>query len=151
MGSRHVPLSGVSGGVAVFAERSGNCLFVGWHAASEPRRDHFFVGLGLRRLATRDTSGLGAGRMVAAHDRTSARRATRRGGVAVAEENAALGESVHIRSIRRTRRVDVVAFHLLPTEVVDEHENDVRSGCGVGGNGQSEAEAEEGAFDHGGC
>ena len=67
----------------------------------------------------------------------------------MAEENAALRKSVHIRCIRRTRRIDVVAFQLLPTEVVDEHQNDVRSGCGVGGNGQSEAEAEEGAFDHG--
>jgi hypothetical protein len=60
----------------------------------------------------------------------------------MAEENATLGESVDIRSIRWARRVDVVALRLLPTEVVGEYENDIRSGCGVGGNGQSKAEGE---------
>ena len=144
-----MPLSGVPGFVAIFAKRSGDRLLIRRHAPTEPWRDHFLVRLGPRRIATHNTSGLGAGGMVAAHDRASARRAARSGRIRMAEENAALRKSVHIRCIRRTRRIDVVAFQLLPTEVVGEHENDVRRRCGVGGNGQSEAEAKQSAFDHG--
>ena len=145
----HVPLSGVPGFVAIFAKRSGDRLLIRRHAPAEPRCDHSLLRVPPRRIATGDMGGLGAGGMVAAHDGASARCATRSGRIRMAEENATLGESVHIRSIRRARRVDVVAFQLLPTEVVGEHENDVRSGCGVGGNGQSEAQAEQSAFDHG--
>ena len=127
-----MPLPGVSGGVAVFAERSRDRLLIRRHAPAEPWLDHSRSGVRHRRIATGDMGGLGAGGMVAAHDRASTRRATRRGRIRMAEENAALGESVHIRCIRRARRVDVVAFHILPTEVIDEHENDVRSGCRLG-------------------
>ena len=101
MGSRHVPLSGVSGGVAVFAKRSGDRLLIRWHAPAEPRRDHPLVFIRPGRSAAGDMGGLCAGRIVAAHDCASARRAAGRGGIRVAEENAALGESVHIRSLHR--------------------------------------------------
>ena len=75
----HVPFSGVPGGVAVLAENLGECEFVFRHAAAIPRRDQPIVFVCDRRFTTHDMGFLGTGGVVPAHDRTTTRRAGRRG------------------------------------------------------------------------
>ena len=66
--------------------------------------------------------------MVPTHNRATRGGASRRGRVALPEQNPPLGQCINVRRIHRGRLVDVIAANVLPSKIVGQNQNDIRRG-----------------------
>ena len=85
------------------------------------------------RIAADNVGLLCAGRMVPAHDGTARGRAGGCGGVGLPELDAFFRKSIEMGRLHGGRFVDVVAFHILPAEIVRQNENDIGLRRALGG------------------
>ena len=69
---------------------------------------------------------LGARGVFSGKDRDPRRSTGRSRRIPLPKLNALTGEMIDVRGIEGTRRIDIVAAHILPTEIVGENENDIR-------------------------
>ena len=144
---RHVPFSGVPGGVASLLESFGKGHFARRHAATVPRGYHGVGGevVGRGRVAADNVGLLRTGRMVPAHDGAARGCAGGSGRVGLPEFDAFLRESIEIRCLHGRWVIDIVALHILPAEVIGEDEDDIglRRPCAVSMQGSKKSEKNE--------
>ena len=76
-----------------------------------------------RGCATDHVCFLSAGWVVSAHDCTTGWRTGWRGRVALPELNAFFREAIDVRRLHGGRRIDIVAPHILPAEIVGKDED----------------------------
>ena len=89
---------------------------------------HHGVGgevVGRGRVAADNVGLLRAGGMVPAHDGAARGCAGGSGGVGLPEFDAFLREGIEIRCLHGGWVIDIVAFHILPAEVIGEDEDDI--------------------------
>jgi len=149
-----VPLPGMPRGVATCFEGTGQGVGVLRHPATEPWGHHGPAAKVMRGgWGTTDDMGfLCPGWMDAAHDGTTG-GSTRRGGrVRLPELDPFPGQGVNVRGLHGAGVVNVVAFDVLPAEIIGQDEDDVglfRSGFGNEGCQRSQHEQNEDG--KGGC
>ena len=134
MTHRHMPLSAVSSRVAICFERFGDRHRFHWHADAIPGgHDRPTVTMGMGRLATRNVRHLRTGGMISAQNRSTRRRTGRSGRIGLPKEHPLFRQRIEIRRFHRRRCVDVIALHILPTEIIGEQQNNIRLFRTLGG------------------
>ncbi len=125
-----VPFSTVAGGVAVSGEGFGDGEFIGGHASAIPGVHHAGVlAVGCGRRSANDVGLLGTCGVVSADNGAAGGGAGGGGRVGLPEHHALFGEGVDVGSLVGGGGVDVIAFDVLPAEIVGEDKDDV----GLGG------------------
>lgn len=101
--------------------------------------------IGRGRIASNDVGLLRTGRMVPAHDGAAGRGAGGCGRVGLPKLDALFCQGIDVGSLHGGGGVDVVAFYILPAEVIGENEDNVGLSwaCGAGVEGAKESEREE--------
>ncbi len=127
---RHMPFSGVAGRVSVTLKNPGDGSFVFRHPATVPWGNHgpgqFVVRCG--RRSSHDMGLLSPSRVVAAHDGATAGSAGRSRRIGLPEQYAPFGKRIKVGCFHYGWFVHVVAFDVLPAQIVSEDEHDVGFG-----------------------